>query len=138
VTGKNYVIAGLCARQAGRIPVLERIVMPDQFDSSSLSADRTGETESSSPSRRSVLRGAAGAGAAGLAVTALGGLVMPAASAVVNARSASAHDDEHTAGESIVVHVRDAASGHIDIFRGETAISVRDRDLAARIVRASR
>ena len=49
--------------------------MPDQLDSGSLAADHTGETESSSPSRRSVLRGAAGAGAAGLAVTALGGFV---------------------------------------------------------------
>jgi hypothetical protein len=99
--------------------------MPDQLDSSS-------------PSRRSVLRGAAGASAAGLAVTALGGFAMPAASAAVTAHSASAHEAENTAAESIVVHVRDAASGHIDIFRGETAISVRDRDLAARIVRAAR
>ena len=112
--------------------------MPDQLDSGSLAASHAGETESSSPSRRSVLRGAAGAGAAGLAVTALGGLVMPAASAAVKTHSASAHEEHPTAGESIVVHVRDAASGHIDIFRGETAISVRDRDLAARIVRASR
>jgi hypothetical protein len=112
--------------------------MPDQLDSGSLAADRTGETESSSPSRRSVLRGAAGAGAAGLAVTALGGFGVQAASAAVKAHSASAGKAEPTAGESIVVHVRDAASGHIDIFRGETAISVRDRDLAARIVRASR
>ena len=97
--------------------------MPDQLDS---------------PSRRSVLRGAAGAGAAGLAVSALGGFAIPAASAAVKAHSESAHEAEHSAGESIVVHVRDAASGHIDIFRGETAITVRDRDLAARIVRASR
>ena len=57
----------------------------------------------------------------------------------MKAHSASAHDGaEAPAGESIVVHVRDAASGDIDIFRGETAISVRDRDLAARIVRAGR
>ena len=97
--------------------------MPDQLDS---------------PSRRSVLRGAAGASAAGLAVTALGGFGMSAASAVVKAHSASADEAEHTTEESIVVHVRDAASGHIDIFRGTTAISVRDRDLAARILRASR
>lgn len=112
--------------------------MPDQLDSGSLAAGRTGETESSSPSRRSVLRGAAGAGAAGLAVTALGGFGVEAASAAVKTHSAPAHEAEHTAGESIVVHVRDAASGDIDIFRGTTAISVRDRDLAARIVRASR
>ncbi|HXS66318.1 MAG TPA: hypothetical protein VN767_25970 [Streptosporangiaceae bacterium] len=97
--------------------------MPDQLDS---------------PSRRSVLRGAAGASAAGLAVTALGGFGMSAASAAVKSHSASADEAEHAAEESIVVHVRDAASGHIDIFRGTTAISIRDRDLAARILRASR
>jgi hypothetical protein len=112
--------------------------MPEQFDSGSL-AGRSGETESLPPSRRSVLRGAGAAGAAGLAVTALGGLAMPAASAAVKAHSSSAHEAaEHAAEESIVVHVRDASSGHIDIFHGTTAISVRDRDLAARIVRASR
>jgi hypothetical protein len=111
--------------------------MPEQLDSGSL-AGLTGETESLPPSRRTVLRGAAGAGAAGLAVTALGGLAMPAASAAVKAHSASAGEEQPAAGESIVVHVRDAASGHLDIFRGTTAISVRDRDLAARIIRASR
>lgn len=115
--------------------------MPDQFDSGSLAAGRTGETESSSPSRRSVLRGAAGAGAAGVAVTALGGFGLTAASAAVKTRahSTSAHDSaQDAASDAIVVHVRDAASGDIEIFRGTTAIQVRDRDLAARLVRASR
>jgi hypothetical protein len=37
-----------------------------------------------------------------------------------------------------VLHVRDAASGEIDVFRGTTQIRLRDTDLAARVVRASR
>jgi hypothetical protein len=36
------------------------------------------------------------------------------------------------------VHVRDAASGEIDVFRGTTQTRLHDRDLAARLVRASR
>jgi len=86
-----------------------------------------------------VLRGAAGAGAAGIAVTALGGFGLTAVSAAVKSHSTSTHGSaEEEAEESIVVHVRDAAAGDMVIFRGTTAISVRDRDLAARLVRASR
>ena len=113
--------------------------MPDQLDSGSLAPEHAGETESSSPSRRSVLRGAAGASAAGLAVTALGGFGLTAASAAVKSHSAATHGSaEEEAEESIVVHVRDAAAGDIVIFRGTTATHLRDRDLAARLVRASR
>ena len=41
-------------------------------------------------------------------------------------------------GDQIVVHVRDARSGEIDVFRGSSQTRVHDRDLAARLVRASR
>jgi hypothetical protein len=41
-------------------------------------------------------------------------------------------------GEQIVVHVRDARSGEIDVFRGSSQTRVHDPDLAARLVRASR
>jgi hypothetical protein len=34
--------------------------------------------------------------------------------------------------------VRDAKSGQIDVFRGTSQTSLRDPDLAARLVRASR
>jgi nitrous oxide reductase len=94
------------------------------------------------PSRRSVLRVAAGAGAAGIAATTLGG-ALTAASAATRQRAAAdtstastAHDVD-SAGD-VVLHVRDAAAGDIDVFRGTTQIRLRDRDLAARVVRASR
>lgn len=92
-------------------------------------------------SRRTVLKGAAGAGAAGLAVSALAGVALPAAAATKGAVSATrapdGADGAGDAGETVVVHVRDASSGEIDVFRGTTAIRLHDRDLAARIVRAS-
>ena len=90
-------------------------------------------------SRRSVLRGAAGAGAAGIAATALAGTAMPAFAAA----SGRAHDTKDGAkdtdtSDQIVVHVRDARSGEIDVFRGTSQTRLRDRELAARLVRASR
>jgi hypothetical protein len=36
-----------------------------------------------------------------------------------------------------VVHLRDAASGEIDVFRGTSQVRLLDRELAARLVRAS-
>ena len=91
------------------------------------------------PSRRAVLRGAAGAGAAGIAATALGGVAAPAsAAAQAQARNARTSPEPAAANEGIVVHVRDAAAGQIDVFRGTTQTRLQDRDLAARLVRASR
>jgi hypothetical protein len=91
-------------------------------------------------SRRSVIRGAATAGAAGLAVTALGGALSPAASAATRspagaASSASADDAKAPAGP-IVVHVRNTKSGDIEVFSGTSQTRLRDKDLAARIARA--
>jgi hypothetical protein len=95
------------------------------------------EPEASALSRRSVLRGAAGAGAAGIAAAAFAGSALPAAAgtkAVGPARGAG------TAGggsEPVVVHVRDAATGEMDVFRGTTHTVVHDKELAARLVHAS-
>jgi hypothetical protein len=88
-------------------------------------------------SRRSVLRGAAGAGAAGVAATAFAGLAAPAlASGRPAAREAElSHEDT---AEQFVVHVRDVKSGEIDVFRGTSHTRLTDRELAARLVRASR
>ena len=92
-------------------------------------------------SRRSVIRGAATAGAAGLAVTALGGALSPAASAATRSPAAAtraqapAHAEGETAGH-IVVHVRNASSGDIEVFSGTSQTRLRDKDLAARIARA--
>jgi|HubBroStandDraft_1064217.scaffolds.fasta_scaffold208164_2 hypothetical protein len=94
-------------------------------------------------SRRSIIRGAATAGAAGLAVTALGGALSPAASASTRsaARTAApaaapADGDVHAPSEPIVVHVRNAKSGDIEMFSGTSQTRLHDKDLAARIVRA--
>jgi len=92
-------------------------------------------------SRRSVIRGAATAGAAGLAVTALGGALSPAASASTRASArgaapASAAADVKAPARPIVVHVRNAKSGDIEVFSGTSQTRLRDKDLAARISRA--
>jgi hypothetical protein len=96
-------------------------------------------------SRRSVIRGAATAGAAGLAVTALGGALSPAAAASTRAPAragaaapavADAAPAVADAAGPIVVHVRNAKSGDIEVFSGTSQTRLRDTDLAARIARA--
>jgi hypothetical protein len=59
------------------------------------------------------------------------------------AASRPAHDTKDRAqdagtSEQFVVHVRDARSGEIDVFRGTSQTRLRDPELAARLVRASR
>jgi hypothetical protein len=44
--------------------------------------------------------------------------------------------DHHADTGSIVVHVRDARSGDIEVFAGTSQTRLRDKDLAARIARA--
>ena len=99
------------------------------------------DTEPSSAggvSRRSVIRGAATAGAAGLAVTAFGGALSPAAAASTPAsgRTAAPADEVKAPAGPIVVHVRNAKSGDIEVFSGTSQTRLRDTDLAARIARA--
>ena len=83
-------------------------------------------------SRRSMLRGAATAGAAGLAITAIGSAASPAFAATDQTQShgASQHDGP------LMVHVRDAKSGDIEVLSGTSKTRLRDKDLAARIARA--
>jgi hypothetical protein len=88
-------------------------------------------------SRRSVIRGAATAGAAGLAVTALGGALSPAASASTRPKASTGPAGRTgETGGPIVVHVRNARSGDIEVFSGTSQTRLHDADLAARIVRA--
>ena len=104
-------------------------------------ARKAGVAERAAPSRRSVLRAAAGAGAAGIAATALSGVVggMAArASAGEGTGAGHAAPDKAAGTDPLVLHVRDAAAGEIDMFRGTTHARLHDRDLAARIVHASR
>jgi nitrous oxide reductase len=90
-------------------------------------------------SRRSLLQGAATAGAAGLAVTALGAAApaMAATATATGTGTGPAADQAHdSAAGPIVVHVRDARSGDIEVFAGTSQTRLRDQDLAARIARA--
>ena len=88
-------------------------------------------------SRRSLLQGAATAGAAGLAVTAMGAAAPAlAATATTSPPAADQAHDHDTAAGPIMVHVRDARSGDIEVFAGTSQTRLRDKDLAARIARA--
>ncbi|WBB64905.1 hypothetical protein [Micromonospora sp. WMMD812] len=59
-------------------------------------------------------------------------LTVPGLSAAQNAPGAEAAD------EPIVVHLRDADTGTMDVFVGTSRIEVRDRGLAERLRRAAR
>jgi hypothetical protein len=87
-------------------------------------------------SRRSLLRGAATAGAAGLAVTAMGAAAGPALAATSSPPAADQAHHHHADAGPIMVHVRDARSGDIEVFAGTSQTRLRDKDLAARIARA--
>jgi hypothetical protein len=108
--------------------------MPD-LDESGAPATGTG---SQALSRRSMLKGAAGAGAAGIAASALAGVAVPAVAATRTQLRTSRGGADEKADEAVVVHVRDAASGEIDVFRGTSQVRLHDRELAARLVSASR
>ena len=99
---------------------------------------RSPESSGRRLSRRSLLQGAATAGAAGLAVTAMG-----AANPALAATNRSSATDRpvslgtaKTPAGPIVVHVRDARTGDIEVFSGTSQTRLRDTDLAARIARA--
>lgn len=89
-------------------------------------------------SRRSLLQGAATAGVAGLAATAIGA-TGPALAATSSPRAAEPSPGRPPGREPagpIVVHVRDTRSGDIEVFAGTSQTRLRDTDLAARIARA--
>jgi hypothetical protein len=117
--------------------------MPGQYDTGSPTGSAAAERRSQrGPSRRSVLS-AAGAGVAGIAAATLAGpaapaLAAPGRPAAPAARGTNAGGGDSRVAEPIVVHLRDAASGEIDVFRGTSQVRLRDRELAARLVRASR
>jgi hypothetical protein len=87
-------------------------------------------------SRRSLLQGAATAGAAGLAVTAMGAAATPAFAATSQRPAAERPLTDSEAAGPLVVHVRDAKTGDIEVFSGTSQTRLRDKDLAARIARA--
>jgi hypothetical protein len=92
------------------------------------------------PSRRSMLLGAGAAGAVGIAAA----VGVGASSGVAAAATRPARDNraaagvEHSADAPLVVYLRNAASGELDIFAGTNRTVVVDPDLAARLTRAVR
>ena len=89
-------------------------------------------------SRRSLLQGAATA-ARRLAATAIGAAAGPALAATSRPSAPDqqhGHDPARTPAGPIMVHVRDARSGDIEVFSGTSQTRLRDKDLAARIARA--
>ena len=112
-------------------------IHPDQPADGSAEGARRPE-----PSRRSVLSGAAGLAGAGLAATAIAGtLAAPAVAASVGA-APRAHPGQAARVPSpagpVIVHVRDLASGEMDVFAGESKTRFRDPGLAARLVHSVR
>jgi maltoporin len=83
-----------------------------------------------------LLQGAAGASAAGIAVATLGAGALGITAVSANAAGTAQHTTATTA-DPIVVHVRDLRTGDIELFSGTSQTRLRDRDLAARIARAS-
>jgi hypothetical protein len=89
------------------------------------------------PSRRSVLRGAAGLAGAGMVAGAVA--VAPAvAAAAATQRRGQPPRAGSALDEPVVVHLKDAASGEMEVFAGTRQARLHDPDLAARLVRAIR
>jgi hypothetical protein len=87
-------------------------------------------SRAASVSRRRLLAGAAGAGAA-VAVAGIAGTESTGAVAAAPATSIAG------AGGPVVVHLRDAATGAMDVFCGTERIEIRDRALAEGIARVA-
>jgi hypothetical protein len=100
------------------------------------------DSEGPQPSRRSMLRGAAGAGMAAAAVAAGASPALAAARGRASAEASDARTSGEATpdhdGQAIIAHLRDAGSGEIDVFHGTRQIRLHDRELAARLIRASR
>jgi hypothetical protein len=95
------------------------------------------------PSRRSMLRGAGAVGAVGFAAAVGVGAASGVAAAATrpaadNHAAAGAEHSANAAGVPLVVYLRDAASGELDVFSGTSHTVIRDPALVARLTRAVR
>jgi hypothetical protein len=105
--------------------------MPDQE-----SAEARRESVSPGTTRRGMLRGAAGIGAAGLAAGVLGGVIAtPAGASTIKPTDEDPRSAAHD--EPLVVHVHDARTGVVDLYTGEQHVRFTDHQLAARLARAA-
>jgi len=87
-------------------------------------------------SRRCVLRGAVGAGAVGLAAAAGAGAVVAAASPATKAAAPTAMAAGPANAGSLVVYLRNATTGELEVFAGTSKVRFRDPALAAQLARA--
>lgn len=91
--------------------------------------------------RRGLIRGAAGLGAAGLAAGLVVSSAPAAGAATVPAKqSAATHDPatSQTDTQPVVAHVRDASTGEIDLYVGTRHVQLTDPQLASRLTNAAR
>ena len=102
------------------------------------SAEGMAEGARPTPSRRSVLHGAAGLAGAGLAATVMAGTLAAPASASAAPRTHPGRAARVSSDEPVIVHIRDVRSGEMDVFAGESQVRLRDPGLAARLTQAVR
>ena len=106
----------------------------------SLPASESGSDAPSGLSRRGLIRNAAGAGAAGIAAAALLSAATGIAAAAEPESAAAAASENHppaAAEETLIVHVRNARTGELDVFHGHHHRTVKDRALTAALLRAA-
>jgi len=84
-------------------------------------------------SRRSLLRGAAGAGAVGLVAAAGAGAVVAAARPETKAATPAAALPPNAG--PLVVYLRDARTGDLEVLAGTTKVRLHDPALAAQLLR---
>ena len=105
--------------------------------------------EHSSLSRRGLVKGAAGVAAAGAVTLAASrtpavAAAVPGSDSAAEARDAAGPDDDGNGNGNggdlgeLVVHVRDARSGEMDVYAGNQHFAVRDPALAARLADAAK
>lgn len=85
-------------------------------------------------SRRSLLRGAAGVGAIGL--VAAGGAAAAAGLTRPDQTAAAAAVPPGARSGPLMVYLRDAKTGEMDVFAGTSQVTVRDPALAGQLLRA--
>ena len=116
---------------------------PDQPRQAQPGSDaEPGTAQLASPmSRRSLLRGAAGAGALGLAAAAGGGAVFAATRPAGTTSPADAGKAAATgsaaakpSGEPLVVYLRDTSTGEFEIFNGTRQVRVHNPRLVAQLL----
>ena len=107
--------------------------MPDQGR-----AETSREPGSSGTTRRGMLRGAAGLGAAGLAAGVFAGVAAAPAGAATTKDSSAGGSGAAAHDEPLVVHIHDARTGVVDLYSGTQHVRFTDYQLAARLAQASR